>query len=101
MEAYWIPRLPLEALEMHARNFLHMSLKHTQDHEDALNGVKEDLRQEIVHNALVLGEAVEDATAGIGVKEAEGRPEDVVSHLLIHQRRRTAKGSCTSALLTC
>ena len=63
----------------------------TQDHEDALDGVKEDLRQEVVHHALVLGEAVEDAAAGVGVEEGQGRPQDVARHLLVHQRRRAAQ----------
>ena len=62
----------------------------TQDHEDALDGVEEDLRQEVVHHALILGEAVEDAAGGVGVEEAERRAQDVARHLLVHQCRSAA-----------
>jgi hypothetical protein len=45
----------------------------TQHHEAALRRVKQHLRQPLVHDALVLGEAVDGAPRGVGVEELQRR----------------------------
>ena len=66
------------------------ALVRTQNRAQGLKGIKENSWQIVVRDALILGQAIKNATGGIGVKEGKRCTHHIFCHGCVHPCRRPA-----------